>query len=175
MKINTTLFTLAAAALCLSACDKFLDVMPDNRTEIGSQEKVRALLTSAYPETDYLLLSEFMSDNVDDHGSTNPNSDRFIDQVYSWQEITEDDNESPEMLWGNTYIAIASANAAIDAINEAGGPEKSGMQPEMAEALLCRAYNHFILVNMFAQAYNSVSSSSGVPLCSSPPALWLSM
>lgn len=160
MKLNITILSLASAALCLTACDQFLDVMPDNRTEIDSQKKVRTLITSAYPETDYLLLSEFMSDNVDDFGPENPNSDRFIDQVFHWEEITETANDDPESLWGNSYIAIASANQAIQSINDMGGAEKAGLQAEMAEALLCRAYNHFILVNMFAQAYNGETSAT---------------
>ena len=148
------------ALLSLSACDKFLDVMPDNRAEIDTQSKIRALITSAYPSTDYLLLSEFLSDNVDDYGEDNPSTDRFIDQVYAWQDVTEEDNESPEMLWGNSYIAIAAANQAIQAIEDLGGAEKAGLEAELAEALLCRAYNHFILVNMFAQAYNTETSTS---------------
>ena len=160
MKLNITLLSLAVAALSLTACDQFLDVMPDNRTEIDSQKKVRSLITAAYPETDYLLLSEFMSDNVDDYGPNNPNTDRFIDQVYHWEEITESDNEDPEMLWGNTYIAIAAANQAIQSIKDMGGAEKTGLTAEMAEALLCRAYNHFVLVNMFAKAYNSKTAAA---------------
>ena len=57
-KIYYILFLLA-----LAGCDSFLDKMPDNRTEIDNQQKIRALLTSAYPATDYMLLTEFMSDN----------------------------------------------------------------------------------------------------------------
>ena len=155
MKQRFLFISLAVAGLCFVSCDKFLDVMPDNRTEIDSKEKVRAIITSAYPDVDYLLLSEFMSDNVDDFGPNNPNTDRFVDQVYHWQVITEEDNAGPEELWGGSYIAIAGANQAIQAINDMGGAEKTGMQAEMAEALLCRAYNHFILVNMFAKSYNS--------------------
>ena len=160
MKLNITILSLAVVALGLTDCDQFLDVMPDNRTEIDSQKKVRSLITAAYPETDYLLLSEFMSDNVDDYGPNNPNTDRFIDQVYHWEEITESDNEDPEMLWGNTYIAIAAANQAIQSIKDMGGAEKTGLTAEMAEALLCRAYNHFVLVNMFAKAYNSKTAAA---------------
>ncbi|MCQ2179275.1 MAG: RagB/SusD family nutrient uptake outer membrane protein [Bacteroidales bacterium] len=162
---------MASAVMSLTACDKFLDVMPDNRTEIDSADKMRALLVSAYPETDYMLLSEFVSDDVDDFGETNPNSDRFIQQVYNWQEITETNNEDVEKLWGNTYLAIAVSNQVIDGIlsldeSSSDNSKKdlfavaaaNNLLPEMAEALLCRAYNHFILVNMFCQQYNTLTS-----------------
>ena len=36
-----------------------------------------------------------MSDNADDNGVNNPYTNRFADQVYAWQDVTESDNESP--------------------------------------------------------------------------------
>lgn len=75
MKNKYSIIAIAAVAFSLVSCDKFLDVMPDNRTELDTQEKIRSLLVSAYPETDYLLVSEFSSDNVDDFGPENPNTD----------------------------------------------------------------------------------------------------
>lgn len=153
MKKFRFITAIASIALLAASCDEFLDVMPDNRTELDNKKKIQALITSAYPETDYMLLAEYSSDNVDDYGSENPNTDRFVDQVFAWEDITESDNEGPENLWGNSYIAIAAANQVIEAIEKLGGAEAADMQAEMAEALLCRAYNHFILVNMFAHAY----------------------
>lgn len=161
MKMNRyILYVIAAFAFMAVSCDKFLDVMPDNRTELDNTEKIRALITSAYPETDYMLLTEFMSDNVDDYGEDNPNNDRFIDQVFAWEDVTESDNEDPEMLWGNSYIAIAAANQVIEAIDNLGGPKEAQMEAEYAEALLCRAYNHFILTSVFCHSYSSTNSAT---------------
>lgn len=170
MKINNLKYALIAAAICVVSCDKFLDVMPDNRTEIDSSQKVRGLLASAYPENSYMLLTEFSSDNVDDFGPENPNTDRFIDQVFAWEDVTESDNEDPEQVWQASYNAIAAANQCIEAIEEMAGPEMTGYEAEMAEALLCRAYNHFVLVNVFSQAYNSKTADTelGVTYMSQP-------
>lgn len=172
MKLNKILYMIVTgmALVSLSGCDKYLDIMPDNRTEINSQENVQALLVSAYPSTDYMLLTEFMADNVDDFGPSNPYYDRFIEQVYNWEDVTESDNEDPESLWEASYGAIAAANLAIQAIERMGGAEATGMQAEMAEALLCRAYNHFILVNMFCKNYNTLTSDSdlGIPYSLEP-------
>ncbi len=159
MKMHKFIYVFAALAIVASSCDKFLDVMPDNRTELNSQEKIRKFLTSAYPETDYMLITEFMSDNVDDYGENNPNTDRFIDQVFSWADVTETDNEDPENLWGSSYMAIAAANQAIEAIDNLGGPEAAGMEAEYAEALICRAYSHFIITNVFAHSYSTKYSA----------------
>jgi len=158
---------LAAALLTAAGCDTFLDKMPDNRTEIDTQEKIQALLTSAYPPTDYMLVTEFMSDNVDDYGTNNPYTDRFIDQVFAWDDVTESDNEDPESIWESSYHAIACANEALNAIDslyhERG--QVLDLSAERAEALLCRAYNHFILVNVFCIAYNPETSGNdlGIP------------
>ena len=78
MKRTFRILSVISIIVVASACDKFLDTMPDNRAEINSQSKIQALLTSAYPSTDYMLLTEFMSDNVDDYGSNNPYPDRFM-------------------------------------------------------------------------------------------------
>lgn len=170
MKNKYAFIAVTAMAFSLVSCDKFLDVMPDNRTELDTQEKIRALLVSAYPETDYLLLTEYSSDNVDDFGSENPNTDRFIDEVYAWEDVTDTDNEDPENVWQGSYKAIAAANQAIEAIENMVGPEATGYEAEMAEALLCRAYNHFVLVNVFSQAYTGATADNevGVTYMSAP-------
>ena len=158
--------------LALAGCDKFLDKMPDNRTEIDSQEKIQALLVSAYPPTDYMLVTEFMSDNVDDYGANNPYTDRFIDQVFAWDDVTEGDNEDPESVWESSYHAIACANEALAAIDSLSKQKDLALDlsAEKAEALLCRAYNHFILVNVFCIGYNPETSSTdlGVPYMEKP-------
>ena len=59
------IFVASLMLLGLVSCDKFLDTLPDNRTELDSAEKIRSLLMSAYPQTDYLGFNEMMSDNAD--------------------------------------------------------------------------------------------------------------
>ncbi len=173
MKIKNLIYSAAAVsmvAFTFSSCDKYLDTMPDNRTEINSETKIEELLVSAYPSNDYLLVSEMMSDNVDDYGTDNPNTDKFADQVYAWQDVTESDNESPESFWGALYGAIAAANHALQGIDNAGGATTDALKQCKGEALMCRAYAHFILTNMFCLNYNSTTSSKdlGVPYVTAP-------
>ncbi len=164
-KIFYILFLLA-----LAGCDSFLDKLPDNRTEIDNQQKIQALLTSAYPSTDYMLVTEFMSDNVDDYGVNNPETDRFIDEVFAWKDVTESDNEDPESIWEASYHAIACANEVLQAIDSLMRTDAVDLSAERAEALLCRAYNHFILANVFCLAYNPQTSDSdlGIPYSEKP-------
>ena len=168
------IFTAFLMILGLVSCDKFLDTMPDNRAEVNSTEKIRALLTSGYPQNTYLVFNEYMSDNVDNIGDDNPGTDRYMDQIYNWQDVTETSNDSPKYFWSESYLCIAHANQALDAIYTLTGTSSiedaeaiaaAGFGAEMAEALLIRAYNHFMLVNEFCLNYNSETSSTdlGIP------------
>ena len=62
---NKYILAAAAALASLVSCDKFLDTMPDNRTEIDSAQKVAALLGTAYPDHNYNMVTELVSDNMD--------------------------------------------------------------------------------------------------------------
>ena len=160
MKTNKIILALCAGAMTFVSCDKFLDENPDNRATIDSEEKVVSLLTSAYTSNDYFLVTELMSDNMDDLGNNNPYTDRFLEQVFYWEDVTETDNGDPEGIWSGSYNAIANANEALNAIEALGGPTTEVLKQAKAEALLCRAYNHFVLVNIFAKSYNSKTSAS---------------
>jgi putative lipoprotein len=170
MKKRLYISILVSAVWILSGCNKFLDHMPDNRTEINTEEKIVALLTSAYPQNTYIVLTEMSSDNEDDYILSFQASDRFYDQIFTWQDITEDDNDSPEQLWNASYKSIAAANQALRSIENLGGATTQTLREAKAEALLCRAYNHFILTNVFCLAYNGVTSGTdpGIPYTLEP-------
>ena len=160
------IFTASLMLLGLVSCDKFLDTLPDNRTDLDNAGKIRSLLITAYPQADYLGFNELMSDNSEDLGDKNSACYfETLDQIYLWKDVTEDSWECPAWVWEQCYMAIAAANQAILAIDEAGGAEATGLQAEMAEALLCRAYTHFLLVNTFCMNYNPETSETdlGIP------------
>ncbi len=180
MRILKTIL-LSGLACCvlpamLASCDSYLDELPDNRMEITTLDNVEKLLTTAYPSNEPLMVAEFMSDNVDDYGMSNPNTNRFMDQLYYWREITETNNSSPENFWADCYQCIATANQALAALGspaESGSPaaapsssaagERTATAAETearGEALLCRAYAHFMLANMFCQAYSPATADA---------------
>jgi len=162
MKKTNVIYLLFISLVSIS-CDGYLDKMPDNRTEIDSEVKVNKLLVSAYPENDYILCAELSSDNVDDYGSKNPYSDRFLEQLYAWDVVTETNNEDPKRIWEACYNAIANANQALQSIEEMGNPES--LNSARGEALISRAYAHFIITNIFCQSYSKTYSEKdlGVP------------
>ena len=157
-------FSIIALGLTLTSCDDWLDKLPDNRMELQTPSDVSSLLVSAYPSAHPAYLLEMYSDNTDD--CVNPSwseASRFQAQAYKWEDITETgEDESPQELWNRHYLAIASANAAIDLIEGKGSPAEYNEQ--LGEALLCRAYAMFQLSTVFCKAYNPATASTDLGL-----------
>jgi len=157
-------FSIIALGLTLTSCDDWLDKLPDNRMELQTPSDVSSLLVSAYPSSHPAYLLEMYSDNTDE--CVNPSwseASRFQAQAYNWEDITETgEDESPQKLWNRHYIAIASANAAIDLIEGKGSPAEYNEQ--LGEALLCRAYAMFQLSTVFCKAYNPATASTDLGL-----------
>lgn len=168
MKRLYNIFIAAAVILLSASCNDWLNVMPDNRAEVDSVEKINKLLVSAYPETHYILCSEWSSDNVDDFGAANPNNERILEEIYAWKDVTVTDNEDPKTLWESCYGAITNANQALQAIKDLGYPAET--DASRGEALLCRAYCHFVLVNIFCKAYDPLTADTdlGIPFMDGP-------
>jgi len=169
------LLSIAAAAIGMSSCDKYLNVEPDNRVPIDTPDKVRQLLINAYPDGDYNVVAELSADNFFDNAS--PNSaglyfevtpfDRMDDDVYAWNDPKSyrEEGNSTYDLWKRYYQSIASANAALQAIDEiiqkgaSDEDTKKIIMPCKGEALILRAYSHFMLVNIFSKAYKDAEKS----------------
>lgn len=159
---------VAQMLLMLSACNGYLNETPDNRTEIDSETKISEMLVSAYPTTYYALLAELSSDNTDDNGDAYTSLNLLQQQAATWTDITEKGVDSPYNLWSSCYLSVAAANQALQAIEQAGNP--TSLNAQRGEALICRAYAHFILTNVFCQAYSSKTSATdlGVPYVTQP-------
>ena len=166
---NLLYICAAATAICgLASCNDFLDTMPDKRTEINTPEKVRDILVSAYPTFTSMPMFEYMSDNYDDNGDLYSYSYNQVREFYYWEELVETTQDSPSGIWSDAYGAIAAANQALVSIEELGNPEEC--MPYKGEALLCRAYGHFVLANVFCMAYNEATASEnlGIPYITAP-------
>lgn len=164
---------LAAGSAMLVSCNDFLDEMPDNRTTIDSPEKVTMMLVSAYSEALPIVVLEQMSDNTDDRGKKFNVSNDLWEDAYLFQDISSTSFDSPEEIWNATYRAIASANHALEGVEEmiaTGKATAEEIAPQRGEALLCRAYAHFVLCNTFCQPYNPETSAkdAGIPYVTKP-------
>lgn len=159
---------LALALVTSGGCKKFLEQPPDQRTKLNSVEKVAQLLTTAYPQANYIPFTETASDNAEDKGPTVGSEPRELVQPYYWGDNDDDDQDTPTYYWNSSYTAIAAANHALQAIENAA--DQTGYLPYKGEALLARAYAHFMLVTLYSKAYNpgGDNSSPGIPYVTKP-------
>lgn len=161
-------FVVLGSVLVLTAsCKKYLETAPDNRTEINSIEKVSQLLATAYPTNDYVTFAESASDNAEDKGVGIGNLDERTDVPYAWADLIGSGSDNSSGYWNASYESIAAANQALESIEKENlGPAAI---PYKGEALVARAYAHFMLSIFFAKPYEKggANNSPGIPYITS--------
>ncbi|MDR2362658.1 MAG: RagB/SusD family nutrient uptake outer membrane protein [Prevotellaceae bacterium] len=163
--------------LFFSGCDAFLDTVPDNRTELDTDEKISQLLTSAYPKGNYAMVANAMVDGMTPASGLSPRAGTSYylinEDSYYWNTPRSTGTDSPSDFWDACYEAIATANHALEAIDNRGNPKE--LRYQRSEALLCRAFAHFLLVNLFAKTYEpgGDNSSPGIPYVDAPETIVL--
>lgn len=150
----------------LVSCNKYLDKEPDNRAKLTDPKKVAQLLGSAYPLANYMAFNEAMSDNAGDKGAGL--ADVTNRDPYYLEDVHSKDQDSPDNYWSACYAAIAAANEALQACNHA--PNPADYQNAKGEALIARAYAHFMLVTLYSKPYDAATASSnpGIPYVTEP-------
>lgn len=170
--MNRNIYSLLAISLfsiiVVCSCTA-LDEVPDNRTEIDTVDKVRKLLTSGYPSATPAVICELSGDNYVDNNvvlkaTHNDAYSIFHEEAYQWRDITNystGEQDTPYQVWESYYAGVSIANHAIKAMKEMN--DDPANDPELAhswgEAHVLRAYLHFILVNVFAEAYKDETRS----------------
>ena len=150
-------------APCYTACSSFLDELPDNRTELDTEQSIANILVSAYPQSTNCEIGELYSDNTDENSRAYGYWQKVEEDLYNWKDTYEEGQDTPQALWDACYAAIASSNHALQGIKNLGNP--TSLNPQKGEALVCRAYAHFMLATTFCQAYNSNTAEQelGIP------------
>lgn len=155
---------------------------------LTSQKEIDNILSVIQPEANFSWIAELMSDNISDVCAPhlpillNDNQVFFTEQTGSYRPMDDylfrfekvvqqvDDEDSPGSVWTSYYDAIAQANRVLQSVaffeKQADNISIETLKAAKAEALLQRAYLHFILVNLFAQSYQSADANEnnvGIP------------
>ncbi len=164
---------VAGLSTMMWACNDYLDETPDNRVDLNTLEKASQLLTNAYSPAGYNFL-EWMADQVVFTRGTRKQPNQL--RSYQWEETKADpdDQDTPEYYWNGTYQAIAHANEVLAVVDQLPGDEAL-RRAVKGEALLTRAYGHFMLVNLFAKHYNESTADRdlGIPYVTRPETVFL--
>ncbi|MCF0061111.1 RagB/SusD family nutrient uptake outer membrane protein [Dyadobacter chenwenxiniae] len=160
---------LVLPVLLLSGCEDFLSTEPDStRATINTPAQVSQLLTTAYPQGGYVVFAESMSDNVEDKGRGEDDITNRASFLFQEVEATVEESDSPDMYWAECYRAISVANQALDIISKSDEPSRFTAQ--RGEALLARAYAHFMLVSYFSKFFDpqQANTDPGIPYVTEP-------
>lgn len=172
-------------AMSLSSCNEFLDKLPDNRVDPTTPDQLLLMLVDGYSTGNYAKYCELSGDNIIDNNSPDDDGVRYNleannvidDEMFAWEDAVSDmDVDSPSSIWEGAYHGIAVANHVLDYINkwraerrEFSEEDQAKLAAAEAEAYLVRAYNHFVLVNVFAMPYGKTSDTDlGVPYVTEP-------
>lgn len=184
MKANKTIYGLSALALLsLASCGSdFLGTPTDSRVEIDTTDKMRMLLVSSYPSSNYAWPCELMSDNMEDNNAPDANGlrynlspyDKGDEEMFRWEVcVNNTSSDSPSQIWESHYNAIAGANAVLEGLEkmEAQGELDDTQKAIKGEALLIRSYCHFIIAQCFCHPYRGEAASvqfMGIPYIKKP-------
>lgn len=180
MKKNDLLFiVIIIAVIVFISCNDFLDKNPDQRMEWKTPKQISDLLVNAYSTANYGVIGELSSDNMIDNQAPDSKGkyqnygpfDRFHDELFAWEPATSGrDQDSPFTVWEEYYHAIAVCNHALQTIEKMKEEDpKLDLDAQKGEALISRAYHHFILVNIFSQTYKDENQTDyGIPYVTEP-------
>ncbi|MGI6048705.1 MAG: RagB/SusD family nutrient uptake outer membrane protein, partial [Petrimonas sp.] len=170
------LIILCIIGICLQGCNDFLDLAPDDRTEINSLDKVNQTLVGAYQNERGFRFTFWSSDNATLVDGV-PYNESIIEDLYTWSKNirNQQHQDSPTEYWHAAYYSIAHVNRILKALDELEATPKTAEERQRAdgyrgEALIIRAYNHFMLVNLFGKHYNPATADTdlGVPYATEP-------
>lgn len=174
MKKSSIILLMTIVLVVLNSCKDFLDQYPDQRVEWKTVEQIKNLMVTAYSEANYCGICELSSDNLIDNQSPDtdgsnvnlPPYERWHDESFAWKQVSESGSCTPSDVWEGYYHAIAVCNHALKEMEKMDSKELNGYK---GEALVSRAYHHFILVNIFSHTYkNQNQTDLGIPYITEP-------
>lgn len=162
---------LIGSVLLTGSCSKFTDVQPKGKNLLATTNQLEMLLNNQFTLDDgdmRVMCGDFIRafENIPTL-INKPNKTRPA-IIISWDEANIDkmaELTTSDNTYSTSYSIIGKiSNAILSKIDDATGPESVKNQLK-CEALVLRAYYHYILVNKFAKAYNPATAATdpGIP------------
>lgn len=155
------------AMIGFTSCDDFLDITPTGKVIAKTGKEYRALLTYEYknfPEDRGLATLRSDEMTLSKASTSTEDYDSYFD-IWAWNDLNQQ-STTASFGWRRYYHTIYIANYIIEnqtKITEATQDEISQL---VGEAYMMRAYCHFLLVNLYADAYThcNPATTRGIPL-----------
>lgn len=161
-------YILYAFTICLAAtsCKKFTEEPYDNRAQLKTADQYAQVLVNAYPAR-HDLFTDILTDDYEYHAQLvqASNVSNYL-PMYLWKDDYPDNiGAGPANAYSTYYSKIFVANLTLEGIDKVSGSDQQKAAIK-GEALLVRAYCHFILVNLFGLHYDPATAGSnlGIPI-----------
>lgn len=159
------LITLLCLLFFVSACDKYTDLTPKGSLLVSTTQDYYELVSypgRAYPISNFQYLMDDQWIREYSIIGVNPN----INTVhFTFDETTDRINLiTGSTFYERSYVYINRWNMIISLVDESKGDAKL-KELAKAEAKVFRAFDHFLLVNVYAKAYDSSTASTDGGIC----------
>lgn len=155
--------------IALFSCNQYLEESPNSAYDVALDDldKISEVLTAAYPNASYFMFLEPRTDNVAEREGGEYY--RLNEAMYFWQDDDEEDLDTPLNYWNECYKGIAEVNQVLESLKKY--PNKTErIKALYGEALVLRAYLHFMIANIWATPYNpnTAQNDMGIPYVTQP-------
>lgn len=173
MKIMKPLFLFLPALLLLTSCEKFLEKVPDKSlTILTTIEQYRQLLDERQLYVNAPGIAEFGTDDYYVSFEDWQSRLYIVKNAYTWEKDIYEGNSHSNGDWYYPYNVIYHTNIVLGGLKgfKIGAGDKVAYDNLKGQALFMRAYQYYLLQEIYGKPYNPESSSTdmGVPLKLSP-------
>lgn len=167
--MKTLYIGLILVSILLGACNGFLDVVPKGKNTLNSIEDLETLLNDDFAQgwgmsDDLLMITNEMYPAKTPAFYINEGKGLIYGYMTYDESVDRVSLAEANTLYSQAYKKITTYNVLISKINDVSG-DAAHKQQLVAEAKTLRAWCHWIVVNIFAQAYtpDRAASLGGIP------------
>lgn len=150
---------ILVAGLCIigfASCDNLLDIEPVNSMIPKSVEDYESVLLGGYPNREYFMKTEMMTDNVFINSNARAKVDKKLLPWFIWAETHQSDNEEYDPYWNQLYSSIFYANTILEDLKGRNVTKEENELYEIVvgETYALRALSYFYLASLYAEPYS---------------------
>ncbi|HEY8958876.1 RagB/SusD family nutrient uptake outer membrane protein [Chitinophaga sp.] len=167
---------VVSQVLLVSSCKKFLDVRPDNTTNINPRtvRDFEEILNNSSLAIPNYMLADFVSDDIwlsDKVMNSGNIAAAYYMNTYAWATTIWQPSDD-DAMYNDTYKLILPMNVILDNIEKATGDSAERKTIVKAQACINRAYYYLQLANIYGPDYRPATAGQdlAVPLVLHPNA-----
>ncbi len=172
MKNKIYIFLMVIAALTFASCEKYTTITPKGKNILNRVSDFDYLMNFNYVGNNFkfdepaALVNDIYPRLVNvPNAISSPNKDLNYTLITYDETIDRVNLTTSDIKYENLYSIISTvANIVIENIDQANGDRSKANQLK-AEAYVLRAYFHYLLVNLYAKAYDPATAETdgGIP------------